>query len=236
MKGSLTLPEQERMIETLREAAWIEDNPLFIEIGVYQAKTSKMICQVLNDEMRQARMINTDITAQAKKRWHQRCTGGNWPCVKRQYVEGGIKKVIRELKIQPESVTWLFLDGCHCKKCCSSDLKWSRDLIRTGGFLLVHDTDPGHMGGPKDQAYHDPKTPQGFGVIPALEEARLETDYLLQDEVEGVKGGRRGQRGGMRVYRRLAPEDRVDPSKEKVESGEDAEDRAGDQDPERVQA
>lgn len=213
-KGSVTPEEQAKLVETLREAVWLRENPFFIEIGVFKARGSKMMLQVLGDEMRQCHVINTDISKDALRNWRRRMGVAEYQNVKRDYVGGGLKAVVERFKFEPESVSWIFVDGCHCFECCHGDLILAKTLVHPGGFLIVHDTDPRHDQGPKDQNYHG-KPGRAFGVQKALKEARLEEDYMLQDDIPGLPGRLRPIRAGMRVYRRLeeqpsVPDDATD--------------------------
>ena len=198
-RGSVTLPEHERLVHLVRDIAWQFDNPLFVEVGVWQAKTSRMILEVLKDEMRPARMLNLDITIRAEVKWRKRCASFNVQNVFRKFHRGTLSDAVKKGMIQVGDVAFLFIDGCHCVDCVTEDLETARDLICDRGLLLVHDTDPEHEFGPKDQTYHGDK--RGFGVLQGLARVDLESHgFYVKEEIPGVKGGVRGVRCGMRVY------------------------------------
>jgi hypothetical protein len=202
-RGCVTREDHEWLVRTVREVAWAWTDPFFVEVGVYHAKTALMILQVLHDELRSARVVNIDPWQGAQKFWRRKCRADSLARnVKRKFFLGTLAGAEEKIPIEPKSVHWIFVDGCHCSHCCLADLNVARHAVAVGGLLLVHDTDPRHAQGPADQPYHKgPK--RKFGVLEAIKKAQLEVDFSLEVEVPGRTDCPRGIQCGLRVYRRL---------------------------------
>lgn len=209
-KGSITVPERERLVELIRDVVWLFDKPTLIELGVFHAKTSRMIVEVIKDELRQVKLLCIDIDPKAQKHWLRKIAKFNAPNVFRRFYLGDLKSAVTGLSLEKNSVATIFVDGCHCKKCAFRDIWLAKDLVCDNGLLIIHDTDPKHEFGPKDQTYHGDK--RGFGVLQALAKVNLELHgYYLMEEIPGVDGGPRGVRCGMRIYKKArSPLDGVD--------------------------
>lgn len=100
-------------------------------------------------------------------------------------------------------VAWIFIDGCHCYECVSSEIVAWKDRILPGGLIVFHDVDSRYEKTKDCQWYHGDLRSQG-GVYKAVIESKLEEfDFsVIHENPAAQRRNRMRYLGGMRIYKR----------------------------------
>jgi hypothetical protein len=175
--------------------------PKFVEIGVFEGRTSNVIMLSLNQLGFKCNFYAVDLNQpyyrtldkkevgwMPQNKFNETCKNvlGKGPC-NGQFIAGHSCAVAEQF--DNKTIHWCFIDGCHCFECASNDIETYGPKLASGGYLIVHDTTERASGGKADQWYHDKGNPRKFGVIKAVKNSKvLNEQFELFFEIKSGYG------------------------------------------------
>lgn len=159
-------------------------SPLYVELGVKRADTSREIVAALNSERRPGchySVLGVDIDPRAQKCWMEKVRP--YGQVHARFFLGSTEDAYFSM---PGEAAWVFVDACHCQECAQWDIENWGKLVVPGGHLVVHDTTPRRRSYTKLFQHGGTRR---FGVWEAVHESRfLKSGWNLIEEVDDVNG------------------------------------------------
>ena len=185
-----------RTLEIIAENALkTRETPNLLEIGTQYGLTSRVVLEALEDLGCPAEYATVDIRS-----WPE--TDVNFEVARYNREKISVKRlqpcIVRNIC---PWLSWLFIDGCHCKSCVMYDIESYVPAVRPGGFLLIHDcSEVFATSGMRTERYHE-GPPRAIGVYEAVQEkAELLADFTLIGVSPPKRTGQRVYFGGMYVY------------------------------------
>lgn len=153
---------------------------IYVEIGVFNGNTTRWACDWMSGNCEQWAAYGVEV-----KEWmphverFKKCLGTYWDGSIVESVDNGIDhhtngvRVFtcgseRFLKAMDKTPTFVFIDGCHSTKCCTSDFLLSEKISSAGTVVAIHDIDRGYQG--LDPGLH---CKEGIGVLKAIKQLGL---------------------------------------------------------------
>lgn len=180
--------ERAALLRAVRAAPTVDGRLRVVEIGVKRAGTSLLLLSELDAMGREADLYGVDVASSAKNWWGRRMPS-KAGVVRTKFLHAkGFKAADH---FAQDSVSLVFLDGCHCYDCVFAEISAWRLCVRVGGFMVFHDTLPRLQAKPGRSKTHDERT--GYGILEAIG-AFTDGRYALVEDIPG--------RSGLRVYSR----------------------------------
>lgn len=173
--------EKEIFGRTIELASELEVDriPIFIEIGVFEARNSAIIIKCVNQLSVRSRFLAFDLNPEMwemptkkyrgwkpSQKFEEMCEPLRGICQPR-FVEGVSYESIPDVVFG--DVVWCLVDGCHCFDCVTKDVEVCVPRLVPGGFILFHDTRKSDA----IEWYHDKKKPRKIEVRQAIEKSEI---------------------------------------------------------------
>jgi hypothetical protein len=198
--GLMTPGERSVLAGSLHTIATSGDQAIhYVELGIKRAETSAFIYGRLCKLRSAFHFYAIDLDPKAEKCFQKRvgarlkkgCSAKMMLCSSEDAAKA----------IWP-SISWIFVDACHCFECANHDIeKWGR-VVAPGGHMIIHDTTRRRLHYTKNFQHNHTRP---FGVAQAVESNRFLKDRfrLLKDLDD---------KNGIQVYEKLSHEQNGDDS------------------------
>ena len=178
-------------------SAWEKASGCYVEIGTNKAKGTAALMQLFSRYQLTATIHTIDLAEYAQAaflaQWKK---FGVDLDVFFLYGSSHDPEIIDRVK---EGICWLWIDGCHCFDCVSTDIELWFPKVVDGGFILFHDCNPTQITKRNVCSRTDHK--HRVGVAGAIAQCGLIESGEMQLE---TKGPRRRGIPGLDVYRKRA--------------------------------
>jgi hypothetical protein len=160
----------------------------FVELGVFKGLTSRIIIRALTDLKCKSSFYAVDLDQESwdeinrklggwkpSGEFHKNCADVlNTEYCNAMFVAGDSTQF--SSNFSDESISWCFIDACHCYECVMKDLVAYTPKVVKGGFILLDDTRLWDM--KNSQWYHDKDNPRPFGILRALNDCQVFRDQF----------------------------------------------------------
>jgi len=194
--GSITKLDQEVIIETIRKATETFKNPVFVEVGICRAQTSRAIMETLNGLKVKSKLICIDKNLKSQKCWKTKCQDRVGFCASEFILSDSWSFTPKE-----KNLAWVFIDACHCYECVKKDIEHWAPLVAKNGFLVFHDVNEKLNNSYMRGDYHNDGVKRLFAVPKALDKWKNnEWVVYAKGDIFLDKKGR--WTGGAKAYRK----------------------------------
>ena len=194
--GDITIGDKSVLMNTICHAALLHENPTFVEVGVYKARTSISVMTILNAFKIKSKLICIDKDPLAQRYWNKSCKNYVGLCKSEFVLSDSWSFTPREKRL-----AWVFIDACHCYECVKKDLVHWAPLVAPGGFLIFHDADERQKNAKVGRNCHIGEKRRKTGVYKVLEDWD-QKGFELFDKSEANLNKKQHWKGGANAYQK----------------------------------